>query len=158
MNRRNRISVLIVMGVALILGCIAYIEDYYRAENVALECIENPKEGIKIYETDGKFVFKTEHTEEYEGLILLGSYSTENLRETDLKVLSIYGSKDKVLNAEKYEENRRNLPDDFKELVIEGGCHAYFGSYGAQEGDGQPMISNKEQVQLTVDAIESFVK
>ena len=86
------------------------------------------------------------HTDEYEGLILLGSYSTADLSDTDLEVLSIYGSEDRVLNREKYNDNIGNLPADFKEIVIEGGSHAYFGMYGAQDGDGVPSISNAEQI------------
>lgn len=93
------------------------------------------------------------HAEDYEGLILLGSYSASDLTETDLNVLSIYGSEDRVLNREKYEESKGNVPKDFMEVVIDGGCHAYFGMYGAQEGDGTPEISNTEQIVLTVDAI-----
>lgn len=97
------------------------------------------------------------HAEDYEGLILLASYSTEDLKETDLDVLSIYGENDKVLNAEKYKENKDNLPGDFEEIIIEGGNHAYFGSYGAQDGDGEPEISNEEQIEFTVDAIKKML-
>ena len=43
-----------------------------------------------------------ENVDEFEGLILLGSYSTADLSGTDLDVLSIYGSEDKVMNYEKY--------------------------------------------------------
>lgn len=93
------------------------------------------------------------HAEEYEGLILLGSYSASDLSETDLKVLSIYGSEDRVLNHEKYTASKENLPEAFFETILDGGCHAYFGVYGAQEGDGTPKISNVEQIALTVDAI-----
>lgn len=93
------------------------------------------------------------HTDEYEGLVLLGSYSTTDLSESSLRVLSVYGSEDQVLNHEKYEENQSNLPDDFSEVLIEGGCHAYFGMYGKQEGDGMPTISNEEQINQTADAI-----
>ena len=82
--------------------------------------------------------------EAYEGLILLGSYSTADLSSKDLQVLSIYGSEDKVMNRDNYEENKVNLPTDFEEVIIDGGCHAYFGMYGAQEGDGTPKISNEE--------------
>lgn len=99
-----------------------------------------------------------EHVDEYEGLVLLGSYSTEDLSQTSLKVLSVYGSEDRVLNHEKYVENKSNLPADFTEVVIDGGCHAYFGMYGVQEGDGTPSISNEEQIKQTVDAIFEFVK
>ena len=98
------------------------------------------------------------NVEEYEGLVLLGSYSTEDLSKTSLKVLSVYGSEDKVLNSEKYVKNKKNLPVDFSEVLITGGCHAYFGMYGAQEGDGTPSISNEEQIALTVDAVMEFVE
>jgi len=99
-----------------------------------------------------------DNLEEYEGLVLLGSYSTEDLSQTSLKVLSVYGSEDKVLNYEKYMENKSNLPGNFSEVVIEGGCHAYFGMYGAQEGDGTPSISNEEQIIQTVELIKTFVE
>lgn len=101
--------------------------------------------------------YLAEHREEYEGLILLGSYSTADLSASSLKVLSVYGSEDRVLNREKYDENTDNLPDAFTEIVLEGGCHAYFGVYGAQEGDGTPTISNKEQINRTVEAIADFI-
>ena len=97
------------------------------------------------------------HTDEYEGLILLGSYSTTDLSDVGLDVLSIYGSEDHVLNREKYNDNIRNLPKDYKEIVIEGGCHAYFGMYGAQEGDGTPSISNTEQILQTAEYIAQMI-
>ena len=97
--------------------------------------------------------YLAEHIDDYEGLILLGSYSTADLSETDLDVLSVYGSEDQVMNREKYEQNKSNLPGDFTEVVIEGGCHAYFGMYGAQEGDGKPAISNAQQIFLTAEQI-----
>ena len=63
----------------------------------------------------------------------------------------IYVSEDGVLNREKYEADRANLPQDTTETVIDGGCHAGFGSYGAQNGDGTPTISAEEQQQQTAD-------
>ena len=97
------------------------------------------------------------HADEYEGLILLGSYSTADLSDTELEVLSIYGSEDQVLNREKYKDNIGNLPTDFKEIVIEGGCHAYFGMYGAQDGDGTPSISHSEQILQTAEYIAQMI-
>ena len=93
------------------------------------------------------------HTEEYDGLILLASYSTGDLSGSALKVLAVYGSEDRVLNMDSYEKYRENLPEDFTEYVIPGGCHAFFGSYGAQKGDGQPDLTNEEQIRLTADMI-----
>ena len=101
--------------------------------------------------------FLAENLTEFEGLILLGSYSTYDLSDAGVSVLSVYGSEDTVLNREKYEEYRPNLPADFTELVIDGGCHAYFGVYGPQDGDGTPEISNEEQISLTAEAISAFV-
>lgn len=99
-----------------------------------------------------------ENLSSFDGLILLGSYTTTDFSHTDLSVLSIYGSEDKVLNKEKYNENKSNLPDDFTEIIIDGGCHAYFGMYGAQDGDGTPEISNEEQIKITADEIERFIR
>ena len=97
--------------------------------------------------------YLSKHAKVFDGLILLGSYSTADLSDLNVEVLSIYGSEDLVLNRENYETNKENLPDDFKEVIIEGGCHAYFGMYGAQEGDGMPGITNEEQIARTVEAI-----
>ena len=101
--------------------------------------------------------YLADHVEDYDGLILLGSYSTADLSETDLDVLSVYGSEDKVMNRAKYDENKSNLPSDLIEVVIEGGCHAYFGMYGAQDGDGTPTISNHDQIRLTAESIMKVI-
>ena len=97
--------------------------------------------------------YLSECSEDYEGLVLLGSYSTADFSESDISVLSIYGSEDLVLNREKYEECKVNLPEDFTEVVIDGGCHAYFGMYGLQDGDGEASITNEEQIRITTDVI-----
>jgi hypothetical protein len=97
--------------------------------------------------------YVSEHTDSFDGLVLLDAYSTADLSATDLDVLSVYGSEDKIMNSEKYEEYRSNLPKSFTETVIEGGCHAYFGMYGAQDGDGVPSITCEEQISLTCEAI-----
>ena len=95
--------------------------------------------------------------EDYEGLILLAAYSTADLSASGLEVLSIYGSEDLVMDRENYEEYRQNLPDDFREVVIDGGCHAGFGLYGPQEGDGVPAITAQEQIAITAEAIAEMV-
>ena len=94
---------------------------------------------------------------EFAGLVLLGSYSADDLSGSGLRVLSVYGSEDGVLNREKYEASRSNLPSDTKEVVIEGGCHAYFGMYGPQRGDGTPSITNEEQIRRTAAEILTWL-
>ena len=96
------------------------------------------------------------NTSAYDGLVLLASYSTADLRASGLPVISIFGSEDGVLNMEKYAEYRRNLPAAFEEHIIEGGCHAGFGSYGTQDGDGVPTITGDEQIAKTVRLLKAF--
>ena len=101
--------------------------------------------------------YAASHTDDFAGLVLLGAYSTADLSESDLAVLSVYGSEDKVMNRENYENYRSNLPTDFTEVVIDGGCHANFGMYGAQDGDGTPRITKEEQIARTADAIVTMM-
>ena len=101
--------------------------------------------------------FVADHDKEYEGIILLASYSMKDLSVCDLGILTIYGTEDKVLNRESYDKYRDNLGDAFEEVVIDGGCHAFFGSYGPQDGDGVPGITMEEQLEQTVAAITEFV-
>jgi len=102
--------------------------------------------------------YLAEHAEAFEGLVLLGSYSTEDLSDTELQVVSIYGSEDKVLNKENYATNKANLPANFAEHIIDGGCHAYFGMYGPQEGDGEPTLTVEEQIAITAERIGAWAR
>lgn len=101
-------------------------------------------------------VYANDHPKDFDGLILLAAYSTVNLADKGLRTLSVYGSKDTVLNAERLAQYGPNLPADAQTVVIEGGCHAYFGDYGAQKGDGVPTITREQQVEQTVEAIVAF--
>ena len=101
--------------------------------------------------------FAEQNPDTYDGLILLASYSTADLSETQLKSLSIYGDRDGVLNMEKYETYRPNLPEDTLEQVLEGGNHAGFGSYGPQEGDGISALEPGVQLTWTADRICEFI-
>lgn len=99
-----------------------------------------------------------DHADSYDGLFLLGAYSAADLSHTDLNVLSVFGSEDQVMNREKYEKNRGNLPENFTEKVIDGGCHAYFGMYGTQDGDGTPSIRCEEQIEETAKLLDEFTQ
>lgn len=58
-----------------------------------------------------------------------------------------------MLNRDKYNDSLKYMLADFNELVIEGGNHAGFGSYGAQAGDGEATISQEKQWRQTADEI-----
>lgn len=95
--------------------------------------------------------FSASHDAEVDQLVLLAAYSTEDLKDKEIEVFSFYGTEDKVLNMEKYEEYRSNLPEDVIEEVIEGGNHANYAHYGAQEGDGEASITREEQQECVLD-------
>ncbi len=97
--------------------------------------------------------FAAAHTDRFEGLVLMAAYSTENLKGSGLRVLSVYGSRDGVLNMKNYEKYRKNLTDDAVELVIEGGNHGQFGNYGFQAGDNEALVSADVQQELTAEAV-----
>lgn len=94
---------------------------------------------------------------EFKGLILLGSYTILDFSNTDLKVISILGTEDKVINMERYNKSKKNYPKDFTEIKIEGGCHSYFGMYGLMKNDGIPTISNIEQIEFTANELSKLM-
>lgn len=95
--------------------------------------------------------FSANHDAQVDQLVLLAAYSTEDLTDKEIEVFSFYGTEDKVLNMEKYEEYYGNLPEDVVEEVIEGGNHANYAHYGAQEGDGEATITREEQQECVLD-------
>ncbi len=97
--------------------------------------------------------YAAKHTDNLDGLMLFAAYPTASLDADGFKVISIYGSEDGVLNRDKYNDSLKYMPADFNELVIEGGNHAGFGSYGAQAGDGEATISREKQWIQTADEI-----
>ena len=97
------------------------------------------------------------YPERFQGIILLASYVTSDLSKTELKALTLIGSNDGVINMEQYQKNRKNLPDDTEETMIQGGNHAQFGSYGLQKGDNEADITCEEQWKQTADYILKLV-
>lgn len=94
----------------------------------------------------------------YKGLILEGAYSTKDLSEFNLNIISFKASLDLVLNEEKYNKYKSNLGTNIQEVIIDGGIHSYFGSYGHQKKDGDATITYKEQKDIIVNNIVSFIK
>ncbi len=101
--------------------------------------------------------YLADNAEDYRGLLLLAAYSTKDLSEHELAVLSVVGSEDGVLKRDKYEKNLVNLPAGAKELTVEGGNHAGFGMYGPQRGDGAATITATEQILETADAFANMI-
>ncbi|WP_332651511.1 alpha/beta hydrolase [Lysinibacillus sp. 54212] len=85
------------------------------------------------------------------GLVLLASYpqSKTNLSSRPIKVLSLWGSNDKVANLNKVKDAKNVMPSDARFIEINGGNHGGFGDYGHQKGDGESSITNKQQMMDT---------
>lgn len=101
-------------------------------------------------------VYAADHTRELDGLVVLAAYPTKSLRASGFRMLSVYGSEDG--ETDKLQSHADLRPDDYAELVIEGGNHAQFGDYGAQDGDGVATKSVEEQQELTANAVATFTQ
>jgi len=79
--------------------------------------------------------------------VLWAAYPADsnNLSKSDVKVMSISGTRDGLSTPEKVEASKRNLPKGTEYVAIEGGNHAQFGDYGSQSGDNKADISLKDQ-------------
>lgn len=92
-----------------------------------------------------------------EGVVLLAAYPSKDISGTDLRVLSIYGSEDGILDLKKYEKARSKMPEDLTEHIIEGGTHSGFACYGEQRGDGVRGISPYGQMTEAAEKITDFI-
>ena len=70
-----------------------------------------------------------------EGVVLFGAYCDRSVDGTGLRVLSVAGEADTVLNQEAYRRNLANLPEDATVRTLPGVNHTQFGSYTGQSGD-----------------------
>jgi len=102
-------------------------------------------------------LFAKDHPE-IAGLIFWASYpADDSLRNSGLKMLSIYGTND-MAGMAKFDETKTLLTADAKYVVIDGGNHAQFGDYGPQPGDNAATISRDEQQSQVVNAAVEFLK
>lgn len=106
--------------------------------------------------------YAKEYTSFVEGVVLLASYpsSSDSLRRTNLKVLSVYGTNDGLTDAADIERSVRLLPPTASFVAIDGGNHTQFGAYWdgtnpafLQPGDLPATISPATQRARIVDAI-----
>ena len=101
--------------------------------------------------------YAADHGDLFAGLILLAAYPVREIPSSISEILLI-GSEDTVINRDKVEKSRQYAPEDYTEHVIEGGCHAQFGHYGRQKGDGTPSITAEMQTEETVQAVTEFLR
>lgn len=93
-----------------------------------------------------------------DGVVLLASYPMgDELKDMSKEVISIWGSKDGVVNFENLINSKEKLPVDTTYVEIEGANHAQFGDYGEQKGDQTSIISREEQIDIASKNIISFM-
>ncbi len=98
--------------------------------------------------------YTNDNQDKVAGLVLEASYSTEDLKDSDIQVLSIRGSNDLVLNMEGYVEAQGNYnseSNNYSEIILDGANHAGFGNYGLQKGDGENTIGYEAQQEVVVN-------
>lgn len=178
-HRKLKIVLAAVLAViaAGAIGFGVYVGDYYHADDAALTAMESA-DAAAVLDANGadgvqeRFPavrrlilmghllggvmaagYLDGHARSWDGLVLLGAYSTADLSDDGVTVLSVTGDSDGMLDRRAAADNEGNLGEDARELVIPGGNHAQFGSYGPQDGDGEAGLSPEEQRALTADAV-----
>ena len=103
-------------------------------------------------------LFAKDHLSQLDGIIFWASYpADDSIKNSDLKMLSIYGTND-MAGMGKFEETRPLLVPDAQYVIIDGGNHAQFGDYGPQPGDKKATISRAEQQSQVVSAVVKFLE
>ncbi len=94
------------------------------------------------------------NNDKIEGLVLLAAYPSD---EVKIPTLSVYGSKDKILNQKTYNDSKKLINNTIEEHIISGGNHAQFGNYGKQKDDGTASITSSVQQNETAHIIVNFI-
>ncbi|WP_256295838.1 alpha/beta hydrolase [Haloarchaeobius salinus] len=92
-----------------------------------------------------------------DGLVLAASYCDVDVSGSGLATVAITGTRDGVLNRDRFESNRRFLPADATFVSVEGMNHAQFGDYGAQDGDDEATISTATAHERVVAALVEWL-
>ena len=79
--------------------------------------------------------YAADNPDAVDGLLLVGAYCDQPVRE--LPALAVVGTRDAVLNRDRFAATRGNLPPDHSVVRIEGMNHSQAGTYSGQRG-GQP--------------------
>jgi hypothetical protein len=133
-----------------------------RAEGVMEDYLEIQTWAIGGHSLGGAMAanFVYQHPGSVQGLVLWASYpaASNDLSGSGIHVISIYGSRDGVINQENLAASHQLLPPSTQWVIIQGGNHAGFGSYGAQPGDNPATISAEDQRAQAAAATTSFLE
>ena len=103
-------------------------------------------------------LYAKDHLGQLGGIIFWASYpADDSLKNSGLKMLSIYGTND-MAGVEIFDETSIRLTADAQYVIINGGNHAQFGDYGPQPGDKAATISRPEQQKQIIEATAKFLE
>ena len=129
--------------------------------NFAFFNVNAPKKIIQKYDYEKWYVsghslggviasaYVSDNPEKITGVISFASYPMKKL-PSNIEYISFYGSEDKILNLEKFEDSKKYLQGTYQIYVIDGGNHSGFANYGAQKGDGKAKITSDEQQDFVI--------
>lgn len=93
------------------------------------------------------------------GVVFWASYpADDSLKGLAIPVLSVFGSNDGLTTGDNIEGSRALLPAGTTYVLVEGGNHAQFGSYGGQSGDTPASIPAEEQWAQVAEATAKFLE
>lgn len=85
------------------------------------------------------------------GIGFLASYPSADFSGSDVRMISIRGSADKILNLASFADAQSKFSPYTEFYVIQGGNHSQFGSYGFQKDDGMASVSKEDQIEIVVE-------
>ena len=85
------------------------------------------------------------------GIGFLASYPSVNFSDSDIRMISIRGSSDKILNLAAFADAQGKFSPYTEFYVISGGNHSQFGSYGFQKDDGMATVTKENQIKTVVE-------
>ena len=102
--------------------------------------------------------FTENHPDLISGLVFWASYPAGSMTGITIPVVSISASNDGLATTTKIDESHALLPENTQYVVIQGGNHAQFGSFGPQPGDGTATIPAQAQWAQTIQATADLLQ
>ena len=134
--------------------------DLNAADTVISQFPEIERWGIGGHSLGGvaAALYAKDHLDTIRAIAFWASYPADDaLKNSNILVLSLHGSKDGVATDDKIEASKALLPAHTQFVTIDGGNHGQFGSYGPQAGDNSAAISPEEQWTQTADATAALL-
>ncbi len=129
--------------------------DVNAADKVISQFPEIERWGIGGHSLGGvaAALYAKDHLDTIRAIAFWACYPADDtLKNSNILILSLRGSRDGVATDDKIEASKALLPAHTQYVTIEGGNHGQFGSYGPQAGDNPAAISPEEQWTQTAEA------